>query len=548
MFKKAKPIWLAGAERERNILAGFRSVIQGHPAHQTLLRLAGATLYRVFLNGQFLHHGPARGPHGFYRVDELDLTPHLSPSGPNLLAIEVTGYASNSYAYLNQPAFLQAEIEQDGQIRAATGQEGFSATRLTDRIQKVDRYCFQRPYLEAYRKNPESDRWRHDPEVTFPTLPCTVQPAKRLLPRRVALPAYEIKPSLGILHQGGVTLSTAPVDRARFGAMPPETYQVLDSFLPAEFELDVLQLYQNCTGTDEAPAPDSGRYELHDLGQNLTGFIQLKVQCHRPARLLAVFDEVLLEGDVKLERTRTLGLLYYDLQPGTYELEALEPNTLRYLKLIMPEGGMDVTAVALREYANPEASRARFASSDPDLKRIFEAGRQTFRQNAVDFYSDCPGRERAGWLCDSFFTGQAEPVLCGGSTVERNFLENFALPEKFEHLPEGMLPMCYPAEHPNHVHIPQWALWLILQLEDYQERTGDTGMAEALRGKVFALLAYLKQFENTDGLLEKLPGWNTSAPRASPAARTPRFIRPMPSSAISCGWNCSPAMASRPVC
>jgi alpha-L-rhamnosidase len=74
---------------------------------------------------------------------------------------------------------------------------------------------------------------------------------------------------------------------------------------------------------------------------------------------------------------------------------------------------------------------------------------------------DCPTRERAGWLCDSFFTARAEKVFTGENAIEYNFLENFLLPEKFEHLPKGMLPMCYPSDHYDKVFIPNWAMWFV---------------------------------------------------------------------------------------
>ena len=51
--------------------------------------------------------------------------------------------------------------------------------------------------------------------------------------------------------------------------------------------------------------------------------------------------------------------------------------------------------------------------------------------------------------------------------MEQNFFENFLLPDRFEHLPPGMLPMCYPADHNDGVFIPNWSLWFVVQLEEY---------------------------------------------------------------------------------
>ena len=51
---------------------------------------------------------------------------------------------------------------------------------------------------------------------------------------------------------------------------------------------------------------------------------------------------------------------------------------------------------------------------------------------------------------------------------------------RFEFLPEGMLPMCYPADHNDGVFIPNWALWFVVQLEEYAQRNGDRDMVDAV--------------------------------------------------------------------
>jgi hypothetical protein len=119
---------------------------------------------------------------------------------------------------------------------------------------------------------------------------------------------------------------------------------------------------------------------------------------------------------------------------------------------------------------------------------------------------DCPSRERAGWLADSFYTARAADVLDGNTLIERNFLENFLLPKKFKDLPEGMLPQCYPSDTGGGF-IPNWALWFVVELEEYGNRSGDAAMVEAFRPRVLKLFDFFKKYENQDGLLEKLPPW-----------------------------------------
>ena len=170
------------------------------------------------------------------------------------------------------------------------------------------------------------------------------------------------------------------------------------------------------------------------------------------------------------------------LAPGTYRFESCEPYTLEYLKVNGLEGDATISVPYLRQYAYPQVSQAQFAASDPRLGEIFAAARQTFRQNVVDIFMDCPGRERVGWLCDSCFTARAAALDFTGETrVERNFFENFLLPDAFPYLPDGMLPMCYPADHTDGMFIPNWALWFVVQLPEYLARSGDQATVEALR-------------------------------------------------------------------
>ncbi len=210
-FQSAKPVWLEGRETEMNVLAGFRAVIEPPPNGRVVLRLTASTIYRVKANGQFVGHGPARGPRGFYRVDEWDLRPHLEP-GRNVVSIEVAGYNANSYYVFDQPSFVQAEILADCTVLASTAGEGspFEAAALSERVQKVQRYSFQRPFSEAYRLTSGFDRWQVDPRAALPAAACAVQPPKTLLPRRVPYPTFATKPACWHVARGTVKVGHLP--------------------------------------------------------------------------------------------------------------------------------------------------------------------------------------------------------------------------------------------------------------------------------------------------------------------------------------------------
>lgn len=67
--------------------------------------------------------------------------------------------------------------------------------------------------------------------------------------------------------------------------------------------------------------------------------------------------------------------------------------------------------------------------------------------------------------------------------------------------------MCYPSDHVNGNFIPNWAMWLVLQLYEYKQRTNDVQMINAFKPKVYGLLEYFKGYINKDGLLQNLDKW-----------------------------------------
>jgi alpha-L-rhamnosidase len=539
-FRAAKPIWPAGRETEMNLLVGFRAVVQAPRDQPVVLRLTASTIYRAWLNGEFLGYGPARGPHDWFRLDEWDLRGKLRP-GDNVVAIEVAGYNCNCFYLLDQPSFLQAEVVSGDRVLAATavrprlrGRElvvsgdrvlsamagpgvVFQAKILDQRVQKVSRFSYQRTFSEVYRLTPGVDDWRARADAPFADVACTTATEKKYLPRRVPYPLFEVRAPVAEVAAGSVAPDAGPRKLWRPSFMTvvnSNRHGFVEKDLAAVPSTDLQRLKVTARDGNVRPSVagqsvsfPAGTFRIFDFGTNLSGFVGARLVCEQKARVLFTFDELLTAGDVDFKRLDCMNVVGYELEPGAYDVESIEPNGLRFLKITVLDGACRAEHIHLREYANPDASAARFSSSDRGLNAIFEAARQTFRQNAVDLFMDCPTRERAGWANDAYWTARAGFDLCGNTKVEQVYFEDFLLPEKFAHLPDGMLPMCYPSDHYNGQFIPNCAFWFVLQLEEYYARSGDQAMVDALRPKVLKLFDYFAKFRNSDGLLEKLDSW-----------------------------------------
>ncbi|MBQ6165161.1 MAG: hypothetical protein IJK23_11865 [Clostridia bacterium] len=514
-FSKATPVWAKDKEKEMNYSLLLRAQLPARRA--AVLRIAGHSDYQIFLNGEFVAQGPARAGHGFFRADEIDLAPYLTGER-DLLCILCAGYNVNSFYLTDQPPFVCAEVISDGKVLFATGSDvPFDGFAYTARVQKVQRFSFQRPFTESYVFGKEYDRIFKDPDFCPAQVALASAGEKRFIARDTLRSDYERRDAKCVCFAGRMVPAPEPRrvfrDRSLNGIC-----ETLKGFRQEDLEIEVVnELYalKAVVEKDEPLPPlpvrlNAGEFALYDMGLDTTGYIRLSVEPEADTTVFAVFNEH-LRGDGTLDpgADSTACVVRWQLEGGRrYELLSFEPYTYRYIQIISMGDACVIDQVAqLCEHFPAAGLAEKCAMPDKELQKIYDAAVETFRQNATDIFMDCPSRERAGWLCDSFFTSRTEYALTGKSRVEKAFLENFIMEDSFADLPAGMLPMCYPSDHPDGCYIPNWAMWYLLQLAEYRERSGDEDLIARAKEKMYALAEFFKKYENTSGLLEKLDSW-----------------------------------------
>ena len=504
MFKKAIPVWAKEYVDERNILLEFAKNVK-FDGKFIKLTLAADALYRLYVNGELVSHGPQRAGKGFWRVDEIDLTHVLKREAENELKIQVLTHGIKSFEYVVQPAFLMAEIEMDGNVIAATGFDGdFSVRRILSKVQKVERYSYQRPFLDV---------WQLPVEYSDELETVKVE-GINVKPRTAPYPNLEVIPFDMLVSKGEASFkSEVKVDA-------PQKWNTLENF---SYDVNGFDVYYNeaiaTIGTAHKEDVDKkvenysfileeNEFEMFKLPYDNTGFIKCTIEAPHDATVYFLYDDVLRDGDILQYGTSGIArVVPVYLKGGKHSFIGIEPYTMQYLKVLCVKGSVKISGLSLVQYVNSRSHVASFESDDEAINRIYEAAVHTFEQNAVDIFMDCPHRERAGWLCDSFFTARVEKDLTGASGVEKGFLENFFYATDFNDIPDGMLPMCYPAVEATHNFIPNWAMFLVIELEEYVQRTGDYGIIDAAKERLYRLEDYFCEFINEDGLLEKLKGW-----------------------------------------
>jgi alpha-L-rhamnosidase len=490
------------------------------------LAITASTAYMAFCGNKMIAAGPARAGHGFYRVDRLKLDPfgaetEADGSGdkvPGEIKVIVAGYNVNAFEYVDMPSFLCAELTEDGKVTGRTapydpskndGYGVFTARVYNEKIQKIQRYSFQRAFAEAY----DYTRPRSDEKLVL-----TQAEAGTFLERGVRDADFsEVVPEW-ITCRGAAHIRTIAENERIHNRVIDGPRDNFKCYSTDELEVNTLWEAQGISTTLSEPGKlpfsaseiPAGSFAVIDMGAEFTGMIGIDVEAQAQATMYVFESEILTEDrpdGVDFYRLGDSDVIKWTFCAGKHSLLTFEPYSFRYAKIIVFGADVKLCAFRIVKYSYREITKKLSGKFSPELRKIFDAAVETFRQNAVDIYMDCPSRERAGWLCDSYFTSRTERCLTGESLIERNFLENFLLPDKFRFLPDGMLPMCYPSDHNDGIFIPSWAMWYVLELREYADRTGDRELIDFAKPKIYALLKYFERFVNEFGLLEKLESW-----------------------------------------
>ncbi|MBQ7096244.1 MAG: hypothetical protein IJN80_07360 [Clostridia bacterium] len=500
MFISAKPIWLDGSERQQNTFVAFKTTLSG--LHNFKISIAAATFYRLYINDRFVAFGPARTAKGYARVDIIDL-PIIEEE--STILIEVAGYYCRSLSTVRQPSFLIAEVFSGDEILAYTGRD-FLCREMREKERFSERYSQQRHFGEIWDDTKPQNNWVE---------PAIMEDSPVFLKRSAPYPAYQ-----------DVALNQADVGTFQFDPSLPcvkNRYSFKGSEFWGAFAEEEIPYkpyrwvqVQKLSVKDHARnlplTLSAGEYLLFDFNRIECGFLKLALESSLESDIVVAYTEYCEADTFSFTQMNAQNVVEFILNEGfSGEKMTFEPYTLRKAILFVKSGKITLRQFGIKSFTHPLENVYRPDIQDAMLQKIYDAAIRTFTHNAVDIYMDCPSRERAGWLCDSYFTGIVEHFLFNESKVEEDFLENYRLYSGDAFVPKGMLPDRYPSDNGHGGYgdcIPQWCMWYILEVRDFLlERKPDYDK-ELFRESVEGILNYLKDFENEDGLLESLPGWN----------------------------------------
>ncbi len=521
MFKKAQPVWanFSNGKDKLNrhlIFCEYVDSLSG-----LTLNIAAIDFYSLKVNGEFVGFGPARAAKGYARVDSYDLSSlKESKSGKNEIIIEVAGYFCKSFSTVRQESFLCAEILKFDTPIKYTGRD-FECFLDISFVHKVERVSIQRHFGEVRDERTRdrfSEKYRVDTVPTaknikfierhVPFASCEVTDIQSYISKGTFVPGDPNKTSDDNKYGTGKkknAYSSSPFEEPDYGVFDED--EVEDK--PYRFVGSAEQ-----TKTDgEGNMPitlSAGEWIMADFDLIYAGFLRFNAKVHEESDIIVAFCELCEQETFTFRRISMQSVIEYKLPAGIeYQAESFEPYTFRQVAVFVKSGSVTLRSIGFRTFERNRATAIQRSFKNPVLNEIYNTALRTFAHNAVDLFTDCPSRERAGWLCDSFFAGRAEYFLYGDSPIEDAFLENYALYKNEGEYPEGMIPMCYPKDTSfGNKYIPQWAMWYVLEVCEYLTKRRPDKDREFLRPSVMGILKFLEKHENKNGLLEKLPCWN----------------------------------------
>lgn len=497
MTEKIKSaVWAEGQKNQMN--RAFAFVLDLGKKQMGEICLSAASCYKVIADGKLMGFGPNRTAHGYARAA-------VYPFNAQYITVEVQSHFVPNFCWVKREPFFACVLKtESGKEYFA---EDFNCFALSDRVQKVRRYSFQRGFCETYIN--EKDRtalYFCKPQNAFPRVKTEKAELPHLLPSETLNPALSEIFAEKVIDSG--YCKTSPEIAVYVDRTETLIGTVIEGFKRGEWQDFSTDEISRITYLSGAKSGDYA-YETLDFSRIVTGIVEVEIIAGNAGEVFFAFDEILSDEKLKTIkpfRGDTANVFKWTVKKaGVYNLSAFEPYAFRYANVITSAG---VKAnVKVRAYENPEAGKMLFECDDKKIEQIMEAARHTFAHNAVDLLTDCPSRERAGWLSDSFFSSVAERVFTGDNKVERAFLQNYILADKSGH-PKGMIPRCYPADYyEEDGFIPNWSLWYILEIYKYFTQYGYDETVEKSRANVEGILNYFVDFENEFGVLEDLKGW-----------------------------------------
>jgi hypothetical protein len=451
--------------------------------------------YQLYVNGERVSWGPARGDLYHWRYETVDIASHLK-AGKNVLAAVVWNYSTsapeaqitNETGFLLQGDGTAERVVDTGKLWKCIRDEAFGAVPIS-RVEMPEYFAVGPGDRIDGAKYPwgwerpdfDDSSWR-PARVGEPGAARDSQDAPSrwmLVPRTI--PMMEEKPLRLVRVRQATGISA-----------------------PAEFP--------EKSGRLEIPAHTKARLLL-DQTYLTTAYPELRVSRGKGATVSLRYAEALFLPNKRdkgnrneIEGKRFLG--YGDVfLPDGGEHRLFRPlywRTYRYVELKVETTAEPLTIEDLAGVYTgyPFERKSRFAGGPEELQKILDVGWHTARLCAHETYMDCPYYEQLQYVGDTRVQALVSLYTTGDARLMRNAIELL----DSSRTAEGATYSRAPSRLQQ--YIPPFSLWWIGMVHDYWMYQDDPGFVGRMLPGVRAVLSFFAARQKDNGSLRVIPWWN----------------------------------------
>ena len=473
------------------------------PAH-FVVHVSADNRFVLYVNGQRIGDGPARGDLTHWRYETFDLAPMLK-AGTNVLAATVWNFGIYApVAQISDRTAFLLEGDTDAEKAANTDKSWMVEVEPGQvPLPRVDNqfyvYMAMGPGETLHAADYDWDWMKADTAAS---------------PRWVAAgPALRenIFPNSGIAASRGVT---ADVPWALIpDPLPHMAYTSEDpGHMVRDQSVGTSSGSNNFPGMPRTIAPHAHVQLMLDRSSLTTAYPKLIFSGGKGAHVVLTYAEALYDKKKhkgnrnEVGDRQAIGLMD-DIYPDGGAKRVFEPlwwRTWRYLAIDIDTQDEPLTLDGMEAHytAYPFKVTAEFHSSDPELDKIWQIGWHTAQLDAHETYMDTPYYEQLQYSGDIRLQAMITYAMTGTDLLPRQAIT--ALNDS--RIPAGITASRYPEALPQ--YIPTFSLLWIGMLHDNYTYRPDTKFVQEILPGTRTVLDWFASYQHEDGVLGKLPWWS----------------------------------------
>jgi hypothetical protein len=463
-----------------------------------IVHVSADNRYRLFVNGQGVCRGPARGDLMHWRFETIDIAPYLV-KGKNTIAAVVWNFGEfipGAQMTLNTAFVLQADEQKYNFVNT-----GSTSSPQTDQ------------------------KWKVIQDTAYSPVPSTLNTFNVVGPgEKIIADKYPWG-----WQQTDFNDSDWPKVRLLDKAVPPgvatnNTWMLVPRTIPLmEDKLQRISKVRRATGVEINDNFFDGQRKLtipantkatilFDQTFLTTAYPELLVSAGKDSQIVLTYSEALFDSKMQkgnrdeIEGRKIYGFSDTFLPDGgdNRTFSTLWFRTWRYLQMDIQTA--DVPLIINDFYgiftAYPFKENASFSSSDPSIKNIWDVGWRTARLCAGETYYDCPYYEQLQYVGDTRIQALISLYVSGDDRLMRNTITAF----DDSRVAEGLTQSRYPCSSMQ--IIPPYSLFWVAMVHDYWIHRDDPQFVKSFLPGIDSVLNWHEKYIGANGMLGATPWWN----------------------------------------